>query len=84
MATKGRIQLDEIFEMLKKCAPGHEVLAGPHHYRVKWKGVIYPTLPKGEHGKKEGRAEIQTGHVRHLARFFSIEDCAKALLEALR
>ena len=84
MGTKGRIRLDDIFEMLKKCAPGHEIQQGPHHYRVKWKGLIYATLPKGEHGKREGRAEIEVGQVRHLVRFLSIQDCAQQALAILR
>ncbi len=84
MGTKGRIRLSDVFDMLKKCAPGHEVFEGPHHYRIKWQGRTYTSLPTGQHGKRDGRAEIEKGHVKHLARFLGIEACAKDLLEILR
>ena len=84
MATKGLVLLSDIFEMLNECAPGFDVAEGPHHYRVKWNGRTYPTLPKGEHGKRPGRGSVQKGKVRDLVAFFGIEECAKGRLEILR
>jgi len=84
MSTKGRVLLAAIFEMLDACAPGWTRKDGPHHFRVIYQGRTYPGLPKGEHGRRPGRAEIQKKHVKDLAEFFGILDCARAHLEILR
>ncbi len=85
MTTKGRVVLRDILSMLKACAPGSTVEDnGPHKLRVKWNGKTYPSLPKGEHGKRPGRAEIQKGHVKDLVLFFGITDCAMEHLPVLR
>lgn len=84
MVTKGRVLLADIFAMLKECAPGFHYREAKHKIRVTWNGRLYPGLPKGEHGKRPLRAEIQKGQVKDLVRFFGIEDCAKEHLEILR
>jgi hypothetical protein len=35
----------------------------------------YPRLPTGKHGNREN-PEIECGHVKNMARFFGIEECA--------
>ena len=71
--------------MLRACAPEHVLEKnGPHKLRVKWKGRTYPGFPKGDHGKRPGRAEIQKGHVKDLVEFFDILECARKHLEILR
>lgn len=70
--------------MLEDCAEGYEWIANkPHYYQVKWAGKVYPTLPKGPHGKRSERTQIEVGHVRKLARFLGIVDCAKKILQQL-
>ncbi len=70
--------------MLSECAPGFKYREVLHKIRITWNGKTYPGLPKGEHGKRPGRAEIQKGHVKDLVVFFGIEECARARLEILR
>jgi hypothetical protein len=84
VSTVGRVLLRDIVDMLKKCAPGAELVVGKHKIRVLWNGRVYPNLPKGAHGRRPGREEIQRGEVRDLVTFFGIEDCARGQLEILR
>ena len=84
MGTKGRILLADIERMLRACAPGAVLQPGKHKIRILWGGKTFPNLPKGEHGKRPGRAEIELGHVRDLATFFGILECAKQHLEILK
>ena len=85
MGSYGRIRISEIRRMLDECAKGHEwVDSKQHNFQVKWQGRTYPSLPKGEHGKSSARIEIESGHVKKLARFFGIIECAKEILEQLR
>jgi len=83
MGTGGRVSLRDIFDMLKHCAPGYERKDSDHKIRVTWQGQVFPSLPKGEHGKGD-RAEIQRGIVKQMVKFFGIADCAKAHIESLR
>jgi hypothetical protein len=84
LATKGQVLLRDIFAMLDDCAPGWSMTKSLHHFRVTYQGRTYPSLPKGRHGKREGRGEIQKKQVKDLAEFFGILDCAKRHLEVLR
>ena len=59
--------------MLNECAPGHVFAEKLHHYWVSHGGRTYRALPKGEHG---GKGEIERGHVKKMARFLEIYDCA--------
>lgn len=84
MASTGRVLLRAVFDMLNECAPGHQITQTDHYIRVRWSGKVYPSLPRGEHGKREARAEIQIPHVRKMVRILGIQDCAHRFLEALR
>ena len=70
--------------MLKKCAPGYRLIPGKHLDRIVWNGLVFPALPKGAHGKRSGRGEVQRPIARKLIRDLGIEDCAKAEIAALR
>jgi hypothetical protein len=83
LATAGRVRLSDIFEMLKKCAPGHTFLETDHHFRISYKGEVFPSLPNGEHGKRSMRAEIQKGVVKKMVRVLGIRDCAAQELPIL-
>lgn len=50
------------------------------------KGKTFRGLPLGQHGaaRSSRRATIETGHVKHLANFFDIAECAKKHIEMLR
>ncbi len=84
MSTHGRVRLNEIFEMLRKCAPDFQSRETDHYFRITYNGRLFPDLPRGEHGRRDGRAEIQRGVVKKMVRFLGIEECAKRELEALR
>jgi hypothetical protein len=64
--------------MLEKCLPGHQRKTTDHYYRITHQGKVYPSFPKGDHGK--ANPPIESGHVKRLARFFDIYDCAIAEL----
>ena len=78
MSTVGRVKLDEIRRMLEQCAPGFVWKEKPHHIWVAFSGRTYPSLPKGQHS---GKGEIEKGHVKKMARFLGILECAKAALQ---
>jgi hypothetical protein len=77
MASVGRVKLEEIRRMLDECAPGFVWREKKHHYWVTFGGRTYLSLPKGEHG---GKGEIERGHIKKMARFLGILECAKAKL----
>lgn len=70
--------------MLRKCAPTFKYQETDHYFRISFNGKVFPSLPNGEHGKRDMRAEIQKGKVKQLVRVLEIEDCAKAMLEILK
>lgn len=65
--------------MLDECAPGAVIESKPHKNWVHWRGRTYWSLPLGKHGNRQN-PEIQVGHVKKMARFFEILDCAKRIL----
>jgi hypothetical protein len=84
MPTSGRIPLKQVWAMLDDCAPGYRAVAREHNFLVTFNDRSYPSLPRGEHGKREN-PEIQKGHIRHLIRQLEVDpDCAKKHLPQLR
>jgi hypothetical protein len=84
MPTSGRIPLKQIWRMLDHCAPGYEVTTREHNFLVTYNGLSYPSLPRGEHGKRQN-PEIEKGHVRHLVRQLELDpECTKKYLPQLR
>jgi hypothetical protein len=59
----------DIQRMLTDCAPGHTIRMSDHFRRIKFRGSIYPSLPKSK--------KIEIGHVRKMVRYFKIQECAK-------
>jgi hypothetical protein len=86
MAPARVVLMTDVVRMLRHCAPGAEIKNKPglHKVRVLWNGLTYTNLPKGAHGKREGRAEIEVGYVLDMVQLFGIEACAKEQLPALR
>ena len=76
MAGGGVVRLAVVWAMLEHCLGEYERRQSDHHWRVTKSGRIFPRLPLGKHGKREN-PEIAKGHVRKLARFFGIEECAE-------
>lgn len=74
----GLAALADVWAMLDDCAAGNTKHDHDHSWCIRWRGLTYPDLPLGQHGRGRttGRAEIQLGHVRQLARQFGIEECA--------
>lgn len=50
---------------------------------IKYNNKEYLDIPLGEHGKREGQAEIDRGVIRSLIKHFEIEECAHRELELL-
>ena len=68
--------------MLQHCAPGYTAKATDHFWCVRLpNGRTYPSLPKGEHGKKN--PEIQVGHIKKMCRHLDILACAQAQISRL-
>lgn len=80
MGTVRVIDTQAIWAMLERCAPGFTKRKTVHHWRIEFAGRTYPTLPLGRHGKRTN-PEIEAGHVRKMARFLGIYECASAMLE---
>ena len=76
MGTRGRVLLADIERMLRACAPGAVLQPGKHKIRVQ--------QVRERPSARPGRAEIEIGHVRDLATFFGILECAKQHLEILK
>jgi len=83
MSSFGTVPLNDIWAMLDHCAPGHTRKQRQHNWAITWKGKTYPRLPLGPHGKRQNPG-IQVGHVKNMARFFGILECAKGQLPQLK
>lgn len=75
--------------MLDACAPGWTKTDTEHYYCIKWKGLTYPSLPRGSHagkkGQKKGRTLVEVGHIKHMVHQLNIDmECAKKHLDVLR
>lgn len=68
--------------MLEECAPGYSKKSTNHSWQVSYNGYTYPTLPLGGHGKRHNPG-IQVGHVKKMARFLGILECARDQLSQL-
>ena len=66
------VALNDVWAMLKECAPTFTATETPHHYCVRFNQHTYPTLPLGEHGPRHN-PEIKRGHVRHMARQLKLD-----------
>lgn len=76
MSSFGTVSLNEVRAMLDACAPGHVFRQhGDHYYLIAYKGLTFPTFPRGAHGKSN--PEIQRGVVKKMAKFFGVLPCAK-------
>ena len=85
MTTTGAFLLRDILKMLAVCAPGYAIEEhGTHKLRIKWEGKLYYNLPRGDHGRRPGRAEIKRGHVRDLVTQLGILPCASEFFDFLR
>lgn len=83
MTGYGRVKLKSLWDMLRTCASGYTKEKGIHKWIIKHKEKEYLDIGLGEHGKKEGQAEIDLGVIRALVRHFEIEECAHKELPIL-
>jgi hypothetical protein len=79
MSTSGTVTLKEIKAMLDACAPGARMVFKPHKIWVYCKSKVYRGLPRGKHGSVN--PEIEKGHVKRMARFLDILECAERELQ---
>jgi hypothetical protein len=83
LSSFGLVELSAVFAMLDDCAKGHTRSLGDHKWVIRYKGITFPSLPKGQHEKRDG--EIKFGYVRRLVRALKIElECASRHFPALR
>ncbi len=83
MASRGQIPFKRVLKMLKDCAPGYTITLKTHKQWARYRGRTF-YLPKGPHGTKGQRFDIEIGHVRGLVREFEIDqDCARKHLPQL-
>ena len=68
--------------MLDTCAPGYRAVPRTHHYCIYYNDETYPTFPKGK--QSQVNPEIQKRHVRKMARWLDILDCAEEQLPAIK
>ena len=73
------INLNDVWAMLDKCAPGYGRKESEHFHRVTYQGKTFRALPLGAHGKRKN-PEIEAGHVRSMARHLEIEKCCREQL----
>jgi hypothetical protein len=70
--------------MLDGCAPGHTRKLREHNYLISFRGEFYPSLPVGEHGKRENPS-IQIGKVKQMVRLLELDlECVKRFLPQLK
>ena len=81
MGSFGQVSLKDVWSMLEVCAPGYEVKPTTHYYCISVGAKTYPAFPKGGHGVTN--PPIQVRHVRKMARFLGILDCARRKLPVL-
>jgi hypothetical protein len=74
------VKLNDVWAMLDQCAPGYTKRASREYWIVGYCGKTYRTLPLGRHGRRQN-PEIESGHVRSMARHFGILPCASGLLD---
>ncbi|NOT26929.1 MAG: hypothetical protein HOP16_12590 [Acidobacteria bacterium] len=66
------VRLNDVWQMLDVCLPGHERIKKLHRWNVKHGGRVYHEVPLGRHGMRTD-PEIEAGHIRGLVRFFKID-----------
>jgi hypothetical protein len=76
MSSSGRVALSHVWAMLDACAAGHVKKASKHYWCIMYGEKTYPAFPLGEHGARKD-PEIQVGHIKRMARYLGILDCAK-------
>ena len=81
MGSFGQVSLKNVWSMLEACAPGYKVKPTTHYYCISVGEKTYPAFPKGGHGLTN--PPIQVRHVRKMARFLGILDCARRELPVL-
>lgn len=68
--------------MLDACAPGYGRREHEHAHHVTYNDKTYRKLPLGKHGARKN-PEIESGHVRALARHLNIVACAQRELPTI-
>lgn len=67
------VSFADVKAMLDACAPGHRVSLKTHNRQILWNKRTYPTFPKYD--------EVEIGHVKKMARYLGILECAKRFLK---
>lgn len=75
MGSGGQVPQRDVWDMLDACAPGWWKKETDHYFQIFWNRLTYQSFPKAR--------QVDLGHVRKMARHFSITDCAKKQIQAL-
>lgn len=80
MAKQAEVPLKAVWKALEECLPGYRKVQKLHNWWV-WSPAGGPPfmLPLGKHGRRTN-VDIESGHVRSLARHFQIEECMREKL----
>jgi len=61
--------LSTVLKLLNDCAAGHDIRQTKHFFRVKYNGLVFPTLPSYQ--------DIEIGYIRKMVRTLGISmECA--------
>ncbi|MBV8207575.1 MAG: hypothetical protein JO041_12340 [Acidobacteria bacterium] len=69
------VSFGEIQAMLDRCAPGWQWRLATHSRVISYNGKVYRSFPKFP--------TIELGHIRKMARYLGIMDCAKRELAGI-
>lgn len=75
------VSLKDVWAMLDHCLPGWSKRETDHHWQIRSGARVYQHLPLGPRGRRS-KVDVEAGHVRGMARFFNILDCATRFLES--
>ena len=68
MSSFGQVPLKTLLAMLDKCAPGYSCEEREHNFCIRYNGLTYPRLPRGEHKKQGKNPSIQIGHIKQMTK----------------
>lgn len=69
------VRFSDVERMLEECAPGYTLRLATHSRVISYNGKTYRTMPKFP--------EVELGHIRKMARYLQIMECAKRHLAQL-
>jgi len=84
LPSRGQVRLSAVWAALDTCLPGYRRVERTHHWWVYSPDgkATYRGIPKGAHSGRK-TAEVQSGHIKTMARVLGILDCMKGEIKGL-